>query len=263
MISFIAFFLIKLAPGDPVQAYVTPRMSAGEIARIRHSLGLDQPLYCQYFYWLGNTLRGDFGFSLVTYRPVAAEILDRLPATVGLTATALAVATVLGCAIGLAAGANRNRAVDHIVTLLCYLGISLPSFWLAMLLLYIFPLKLGLLPSIGMRTAGVDSALDIARHAVLPCTVLIIHHLAIITRYIRENTVTQLRANYVTTAVAKGLPARTVLFRHILKNALLPVITILGLSLPQLVSGAFITETIFGWPGMGRLGVNEIGRAHV
>lgn len=167
MISFIAFFLIKLAPGDPVQAYVTPRMSAGEIARIRHSLGLDQPLYCQYFYWLGNTLRGDFGFSLVTYRPVAAEILDRLPATVGLTATALAVATVLGCAIGLAAGANRNRAVDHIVTLLCYLGISLPSFWLAMLLLYIFPLKLGLLPSIGMRTAGVDSALDIARHAVL------------------------------------------------------------------------------------------------
>lgn len=257
-ISIISFALIKLAPGDPVQSYVTPKMSPADIERVRHNLGLDKPLYIQYFMWLKNILKGDFGYSLVNYRPVLSEITARIPATLGLMGTSLFIAIILGIILGLVSAFYRNRFVDNFISVVSYIGISIPSFWFAMILIVIFSQKLHLLPSVGMHTIGEDSFLDVVKHAIMPCAVLSLQNLAIITRYIRSNAITQMKEDYVRTAIGKGMSYKKVFSKHILKNTLLPIITIIGMSLPDLVAGAFITETIFGWPGMGRLGVTSI-----
>lgn len=258
-ISIVSFLLIKLAPGDPVQTFVTPRMSENDIIRIRHNMGLDKPIYIQYFCWLANILKGDFGYSLINNRPVLTQMMERIPATLGLMGSSLLISVVLGSILGLISGAYKNRAVDTILTVLSYIGISIPSFWFAMILIYLFALKLHILPSVGMHTIGVPTSIgDVIKHGIMPCAVLSVQNLAVITRYIRSNTITQLNEEYVSVAVSKGLSKWEILYKHVLKNALLPVITIIGMSLPELVSGAFITETVFGWPGMGRLGITAI-----
>ncbi|WPC42990.1 ABC transporter permease [Clostridium sp. JS66] len=257
-ISIVSFLLIKLAPGDPIQSFITPKMSANDIERIRHNLGLDKPIYIQYFLWLLNVLKGNLGYSIISYKPVLGEIVQRLPATLGLMASSLIISVILGIILGLISAFYKNKFIDNVITTLSYIGISIPSFWFAMILIYIFALKLHWLPSIGMHTTGINSIIDILKHGIMPCAVLCLQNLAIITRYIRSNAITQLSEDYVIVAIAKGLSRKEVLYKHVLKNTVLPIITILGMSLPDLVSGAFITETVFGWPGMGRLGITSI-----
>jgi peptide/nickel transport system permease protein len=257
-ISVLSFALIKLAPGDPVQSFVTPNMSPEDVARIRHNLGLDKPAIVQYVLWLKNALRGDLGYSLINHRPVLQQVLDRLPATAGLMGVSLVVSLLLAIPLGLLAGANKNRWIDKGLNFISYIGISIPSFWLAILLIYLFAIKLHWLPSMGMRTIGVQSVWDILKHGILPCIVLSFMNFAVYMRYVRSNTIGQLQEDYVQLQFAYGSSKRDVLFRHVLKNVLLPVITILGLSLPELIAGAIITETVFSWPGMGSFGVTAM-----
>lgn len=257
-ISVVCFALIKLAPGDPVQTFVTPNMSPEDVERKRQSLGLDLPVYVQYLIWLKNVCMGDFGYSLINHRPVLTQILDRLPATAGLMGVSILLALLMSIPLGLLAGANRNRWVDKTLNMISYIGISIPGFWFAMLLIYLFAIKLHLLPSMGMRTIGVDSAWDVIKHGILPSIVLSFIHLSVYMRYIRSSTVGQLKEDYVQIQYAYGSTPRQVLFRHVLKNVLLPVITLLGISLPNLITGAIIIETVFSWPGMGALIITAV-----
>lgn len=257
-ISIISFLLMHMAPGDPIQAYITPKMSAVDIERVRHNMGLDQPIYIQYFKWLINAVQGNLGYSLINHRPVATVIFDRIPNTILITLTALILSLIIAIPVGLISGYNKNSVLDNVLNVIAYIGISIPSFWFAMMIIYIFSLKLNLLPSIGMRTIGVDTTVDLIKHMIMPVIVLSYYNVCVFTRYIRSSTIGQLNEDYVLTQYAYGASAKEVLFKHVFKNTLLPIITIFAMSLPQLVTGAFITETIFGWPGMGQLGVTAI-----
>ncbi|MFZ3387656.1 MULTISPECIES: ABC transporter permease [Buttiauxella] len=258
-ISLVSFLLVKLAPGDPVQAYITPRMSPEDIERIRHSLGLDKPMFMQYLLWLKNVLQGDLGYSLIYHRPVLTMIAERIPATLGLMGASLVLAMVLAIPLGLVAGAYKHRWLDHFLNMFAYIGISVPIFWFGILLITVFSVQLNWLPSMGMRTIGMeDSWLDVVRHGILPCIALSFYNLSNYVRYIRSNTITQLSADYVQTQLAYGATRRSILFRHVLKNVLLPVITLFGISFGELVVGAYVTESVFSWPGMGLLGIQSI-----
>lgn len=257
-VSIVCFAMTKLAPGDPVLSFVTPNMHAEDIERIRHNLGLDRPAYVQYFLWLKEALKGNLGYSLVNHQPVAEQILSRLPATAGLVGAAILIAVLLAIPTGLIAGAFQHRWVDKLITFIAYIGISIPIFWLAILLIYLFAIKLNWLPSMGMRTVGVNSALDVVRHAILPCSVLAFSFFSTYVRYIRSSTISQLREDYVQIQYAYGASKFTVLFRHVMKHVLLPIITLLGMSMGELVAGAIVTETVFSWPGIGSLGMTAI-----
>ncbi|WP_058303426.1 ABC transporter permease [Gorillibacterium timonense] len=257
-VSVVCFAMIKLAPGDPVLSFVTPNMHAEDIERIRHNLGLDKPAYVQYGIWLKEVLQGNFGYSLVNHQPVLQQILDRLPATAGLMGSAIGLAVLLAIPLGLWAGANRNRWIDKTINFFSYLGISVPVFWLAILLIYLFAIHLHWLPSMGMRTIGVQSAADVIRHGILPCISLAFGFLAVYVRYIRSSTIGQLKEDYVQIQYAFGSSKTTVLFRHVMKHVLLPVITLLGMSMGDLVAGAIVTETVFSWPGIGSLGMTAV-----
>jgi peptide/nickel transport system permease protein len=258
VISIVSFTLIKLAPGDPVLSFVTPNMGAEDVERIRQNLGLDQPMYVQYFVWLKNVLSGDLGYSLVNHRPVAEMIIERLPATFGLMGASLLLSLLISIPMSMIAGSRQNSLFDRGLSLISYIGISIPSFWFGMMLIYFFAVQLHWLPSMGMRTVGMDSAWDIIKHGILPCTVLTFMNVSVYMRYIRSNTISQLEEDYVQIQYAYGATKGTVLLRHVLKNVLLPVITILGMSLPELIAGAFITESVFSWPGMGSLGISAV-----
>ncbi|WP_301292423.1 ABC transporter permease [Paenibacillus tyrfis] len=258
IISIVCFVLLRLSPGDPVMSFVTPNMSPDDVARIRHSMGLDEPLYLQYVYWLLHLLKGDFGYSLNNHRPVLTLIAERLPATIGLMGSATVLSLIFATLLGLISALYKNRFVDRVLSLIAYIGISLPGLWFAMLLIYLFSVKLHWLPSMGMRTIGVNSVWDIVKHGIMPCMVLCATHISVYMRYIRSSTISQLEEDYVQIQYAYGSNRRTVLFRHVLRNVLLPVITIMGLSLPELLAGSFLVESIFSWPGMGSLGVNAV-----
>lgn len=258
-ISLVSFLLVKLAPGDPIQAYITPRMNPEDIERIRQSLGLDKPIFMQYLLWLKNVLQGDLGYSLIYHRPVLTMIAERIPATLGLMGASLIMAMLLAIPLGLLAGAYKHRWLDHFLNMFAYIGISVPIFWFGILLITVFSVQLNWLPSMGMRTIGVeDSLLDVVRHGILPCIALSFYNLSTYVRYIRSNTITQLSADYVQTQLAYGATRRSILFRHVLKNVLLPVITLFGISFGELVVGAYVTESVFSWPGMGLLGIQSI-----
>ncbi|CAG5092904.1 Oligopeptide transport system permease protein AppB [Thermobacillus xylanilyticus] len=257
-VSIVCFALIKAAPGDPVLSFVTPNMHAEDIERVRANLGLDKPAYVQYGLWLKELLKGNLGYSLVNHQPVAALILERLPATAGLMGCAILLAVILAIPLGLIAGAFHNKWVDKLITFLSYIGISVPLFWLAILLIYLFAIKLHWLPSMGMRTVGVNSAADVIKHGILPVSVLAFSFLSSYVRYVRSSTIGQLREDYVQIQYAYGSSRWIVLFRHVLKHVLLPIITLLGMSLAELVTGAIVTETVFSWPGIGSLGMTAV-----
>lgn len=257
-ITIISFILMHLAPGDPLQAYISPDMNVEDIERIRESLGLNDPIIVQYFKWLFNTIQGNLGYSMVNSKPVLDLILERLGPTILLSGSALAISIIISIPVGLISGYKKNSIIDNVLNVVSYIGISIPSFWFAMMLIYVFSIKLNIFPSVGMRTIGVDTTLDLINHLILPVTVLSFYNLSVYIRYIRSSTIEQLKQDYVTTQYAYGASTKDILFKHVLKNTLLPVITIFGMSLPSIFTGAFITETIFGWPGMGQLGVNAI-----
>ncbi|WP_332236658.1 ABC transporter permease [Sporolactobacillus sp. KGMB 08714] len=258
VISIISFALIKLSPGDPVKMFVTPNMHPEDVERIRKSLGLTFPVYIQYFRWLGQILHGNLGYSLINSQPVLGQIIQRLPATVGLMGTSLAATLMFSIPLGLIAAKYENTWIDHVLNMISYISISIPVFWFGILLIDFFSVKLNWLPSLGMQTVGVNSFGDLVWHAVLPVTTLTFQGCGAYYRYVRSNTLSEIRKSYVEFGRAKGLSIWKLLWYHVLKNVMLPVITLLGMSLPALISGAYITESVFSWPGLGSLSVNAI-----
>lgn len=265
LVTFLSFSIIYFAPGDPLYMYMTPtsgsfKMSEEQLESMRHKMGLDGNMAEQYIRWGKRMLKGNWGVSLSNYQPVKKQVLDRLPNTIGIMGAAMVLALVLSVPLGLLAGYYKNRWVDNLVNCVSYFGISIPVFWFGMLLIIIFSMKLGILPSSGMHTLGETGFLDLLRHSVLPVIVLSVNHLAVFTRYIRSNTIQQLEEEYVLTALSKGASKKRVLFVHVMKNCLLPVVTLAGMNFGTLITGSFVVETVFGWPGLGMLcmeGINN------
>jgi ABC-type dipeptide/oligopeptide/nickel transport system permease component len=249
-ISIVTFLMLHLVPGDPVLLFAGDKpMSEAQAAMIRHELGLDRPLAVQYEEYAGRLLRGDLGRALRSQRPVLDSILEVLPATVQLTLAALAIATAIGLALGVAAALAHRTWLDTAAMGIAILGVSMPVFYSSLLLLLFFSFTLGWLPATG------EGGLD---HLILPATALALVSSAVLARLVRSGMLGVLRQDYIVTARAKGLSRALVVRRHALRNALIPVITMLGLQLGALLGGAVVTETIFSRPGLGRLAVDAI-----
>jgi peptide/nickel transport system permease protein len=261
-ITLITFTVIHLAPGEPVemQTAMSPKITAETRQRLREFYGLDKPLPVQYGLWLGRIARLDFGRSFAPdNRPVIDKIRERIPVTLSLNFIALVLEFGLALPIGILAAVKRNTLLDKGLTVFVFLGFAMPTFWLALLLMYLFGVKLEWLPISGLHSLGSDQLstgarlLDLAKHLVLPITVASFGSLAGLSRYMRSTMLEVIAQDYITTARAKGLSERVVILKHAFRNALLPVITILGFSLPGLIGGSVIFETIFAIPGMGQL----------
>ncbi len=269
LISVVMFVLLRLIPGGPMAVYGNnPNMTAEDFARLEHDLGLDAPLYVQYLRWLGAILRGDWGYSLASKRPVLVEIGERLPNTIYLIGTTLTVTLIIAVPIGILSAVRQYSVLDHAVTSVVFAGQSIPIFWFGLMLIIVFHVMLRnpisgvpLFPGGGMYTLGEPfSMLDRIHHLVLPVAMLAVVGAATYTRYMRASMLEVIVQDYVRTAHAKGAPARQVIWKHAFKNAAIPVVTILALELPALFNGAVFTETIFSWPGMGRLFIESAFR---
>jgi len=260
-ITIIMFFLINSAPGDPLVALLSPEAIRDEqmLQQIRHQLGLDKPMPVRYAIWFGQMMRGNLGSSFVSGRPVAEEIRLRLPSTLELMAVALGLAILIGLPLGIVTALRQYSLLDYLLTVGGFFWVSVPIFFLGLALLYIFALKLGLFPISGMQTAGEPfSVADNLWHLVLPAIAVATTNIAGFMRYSRSSMLDVIRQDYVTTARAKGLAERVVMVRHAFRNALLPIVTLIGLTLPNIFGGAVITETIFQWPGIGMLYVQAV-----
>ena len=254
-VTIITFLLVNLAPGGPA---VMMRMDMTEDERqaLARRLDLDRPLHVRYATWLGGALRGDLGRSVNDGRSVSDLIAQRLPVTLTLAAWSLAVAVLLGIPLGVAAAVRRNGPVDYAASFVSVIGLAIPSFWFAILLIMLFSVTLNWLPSSGMRTIGMGfDVVDRLRHLVLPVVVLATSALPFMVRYTRSAMLGVIAEDYVRTARAKGVGEGRVQFVHAFRNALIPVVTQVGLLTARLIGGAVVTETIFGWPGLGRLAV--------
>ena len=252
IVSFIVFSLIQLAPYDAIDSITTPNMSSETVELLRQKHGLDQPFLVQYMMWLKEILQGNFGYSLVSQQSIGQELLIRIPNTIKLILPAYLTALILSIALGLVAGANKGKFVDKLIDGICSVGISMPTFWFAMLLIYLLGYKFDLLPIIGMHTVGQeDSFVDFLQHFIMPYLVLVVAFFPDLTRYVRSSTLLQLSEDYVMVQKSFGATKREIFFKQVSKNVLLPIVTQLGLALPMLVTGAIITESIFGWPGIG------------
>ena len=262
-VSIISFVFIHLAPGDPVEALIDPVMRADLgpewVAQRKAELGLNQPGPVRYAIWLGQLAEGNMGFSLISRQPVGAQIQERIGPTLLLMGTSLLVAIVIGIPLGVLSAVRQYSLLDYLATVGGFVAISTPSFFLGLGLIYVVSVNLRLLPTSGMFTLGTEPSLgDLLAHLVLPVTVLGLGQTPQILRYTRSSVLDVLRQEYVTTARAKGLNEFVVMVRHTLRNALIPLITVIGLSLPNLLGGAVITEQIFQWPGMGWLAVRAV-----
>ena len=258
IVSVFSFLLIYLAPGDPAQQYRTVDMTDEEYEQLKDDLGYNDPVWEQYAKWLGRVCCGDFGVSTSSHTETWPLIQKKLPATVGLMLASIVFSVAVSILLGMAAGCREGSLLDRALNCLHYVAISVPSFWFAIMLIVVFSLKLGWLPSSGMRTTGVDSVGDLVAHAALPVLALSVGKISVYARYVRTATIQQLSEDYVLFALSKGASRVRVLFAHVLKNCLLPVITLVGMNLGSLVSGAYIVETIFGWPGLGTTGMSAI-----
>jgi peptide/nickel transport system permease protein len=258
-ISLILFAILHLAPGGPLDVYAdNPSVSPAALEQIKKSYGLDQPLPVQYALWLKSMATGEWGYSMRTGRPVAQEVTERIWPTLQLGGVAMACALILALPLGTISAARRRSAVDHTTTLLSFAGISIPVFWLALLLQLLFSVTLGWLPSAGYETVGDGSFGDRIAHIVMPAAVLTLATVASWSRYIRSGMVDVLNQDYIRTAYAKGLSEIGVIVHHALRNALIPAVTIIALDLASIISGAVITETVFAWPGIGRLFIESM-----
>ena len=259
-ISLLIFAIIQAAPGGPEAMFLENRLFIDPqvIEAFRQRLGLDQPVPIQYVRWLGAVLTGDFGISFTTGRPVGVMIGERLPATLELMSVSFVFAALLAIPLGVYSAVRQYSLFDFSATTASFLGIAMPVFWFALILQLFFSVQLGWLPTSGRETVGDASLLDQAKHLVLPVFVLGIRHIAVWSRYMRSSLLDVIRADYIRTARAKGLRQRLVLSRHAVKNALIPVVSIMALDLAGLFSGAVILETIFAWPGIGRLFVQAM-----
>lgn len=249
-VATLVFLLIHLVPGDPVQAMLGDTAEPADVARLRAQLGLDRPLYVQYLAFLADAATGDFGTSLRTREPVFRSIVARLPATGELALAAVCIAVTLAIPLGVLAAVRARTRVDRAATLLALVGASIPSFWLGPLLALVFSIALGWLPVSGRGTVA---------HLVLPAITLSAPLAAVLMRLTRASVIEEIRELYVLAALARGASQARAVLRHALRNSLVPVITVLGLQVGSVLTGAVITETIFAWPGVGRLLVQSIG----
>jgi len=265
-ITVISFAVIHLAPGKPtdLMLQLNPKVEYEAREKLERIYGLDKPLYIQYFDWLKKLMRLDFGKSFVDNRPVIDKVLERLPVTLLINSLAMAAILIFSIPIGIKSAVERGSFFDKSMTVLVFIGFAAPSFWLALLLMSFFGVRLGILPISGIVSLDFENltfshkVIDLLRHLTLPVSVASIGALAGFSRYMRQSMLGVITQDYIRTARAKGLPERTVVYKHALRNALLPVITIMGLSIPALISGSVILETIFGIPGMGRLMVEAV-----
>jgi peptide/nickel transport system permease protein len=277
-VTLITFFLARVAPGDPARFIAGPHANATALANVRELYGLDKPLVVQYWNYLGDLVHGDLGTSFVTHRSVVEDMRDFFPATLELALGALVLGSLIGLVIGVVAAMARGSALDFAGRLFAIAGLSMPAFWLAMLFQLIFYVQLGWLPFGGRLDTGatpppdltglytIDSLVtghfgtfvDAVRHLVLPITTLALAEIGLMARVTRGSMLEVLGEDYVRTARSKGLRERRILFRHALRNALLPSVTVLGLELGLLAGGVFLVETIFAWPGLGRYAYDAI-----
>jgi peptide/nickel transport system permease protein len=264
LITVIIFWLVHMAPGDPVSRLIPiDEYNAGTpafIAQKRHDLGLDQPLIVQYFRWFGNALQGNLGYSVASGRPVSSMIGERISPTIELMGLSLALGILIALPLGILAAVRKNGITDYLATLVSLVTISTPTFFLGIIAIYIFSLKLQLLPSSGMSNPNDGSPADLIRHLIMPVLILGLATAGQLTRYVRSSMLSELTAEYVRTALAKGMPMWQVLFKHVLRNALIPIITVIAIFLPGLLGGAVVVEQIFAWPGMGQLAVTAVTR---
>lgn len=258
LITVICFALINLAPYDAVDAITTPDMSAAEIEMRREAYGLNDPVYVQYFRWLNNILHGNFGYSLLSHTSIKYDLMIRIPNTAILVLASYATAYVLAIVLGLVAGSYKNRWPDKIIDGLCSIGIATPTFWFAMLLIYIFSFRMKIFPIMGMHTVGDNSLGDLLWHFFLPYITLVVGFLPDLTRFVRGSTIGQMKEDYVVVQQAFGAKKVQILFHHIIRNVMIPMVTKLGMALPQLVTGAVVTETVFTWPGIGNYFVSAV-----
>jgi peptide/nickel transport system permease protein len=262
-ITILSFIFVRLAPGDPVRMMINPEYLAGGaeeyIAQRRADLGLDKPLPIQYVAWLGEVARGNLGYSFFDKRPVGDIIKERVLPTVELMGTALLLALIVGVPLGLLAAIRQYSVLDYTSTVLSLATISTPSFFLGLAAIYIFSLKLNLVPTSGMFTAGQPRSLgDDLHHLILPAAILGLNLAGPFVRYARSSLLDVIGQDYLTTARSKGLNGRLVILRHAFPNALIPLITVIGIQVPALFAGAVVVEQIFSWPGMGQLALASI-----
>ena len=259
LISILAFFLVHSMPGDPLEMMINPSASAEQIALQRANLGLDQSVVRQYFGWITQVLHGNLGYSIGSYEPITQILATRIPATVLLMGTSLLISLLIAIPIGVYSAVKQYSKLDYAVTTVSLCGISIPSFFLGLACIYLFSVKLNLFPTGMMTTPGMPFSLwDLLHHLILPALVLGINGAALYARHMRSNMLEILRQDYIRTARSKGTKQRRVIYLHAMRNGLMPIVTLLGMSLPQLFSGAVITEQIFSWPGIGRLMVESV-----
>ncbi|MBI3979699.1 MAG: ABC transporter permease [Chloroflexi bacterium] len=259
-VSLIGFTILHTAPGGPLAMYaLNPAITAADIQRIKQQLGLDQPIHIQYFTWASAMARGDWGSSYRDGRPVRDIILDRVPATLQLVITAMVIAISLGLLVGILGAVKRYSVFDYLATAGAMMALSLPTFWFGLMVIYLFAVELSWLPPGGIATLGQEPTLgDRLHHLIGPAAVLGLVIVATWSRYTRSSMLEVINQDYIRTARAKGLLEKTILFRHALRNAMIPLVTLAGLELRFLFSGALVTESVFSWPGMGRLFVDSL-----
>lgn len=262
-VTILSFVLLKSTPGGPTSIYrERADVSRADVARLRAQLGLDDPIPVQYVRWVGNLARGDWGDSLVTNERVVDRIAQRLPATFLLMGAAFALTLAIALPVGVIAAVRQYSWLDYLATAGAFIGLSMPVFWFGLLMILLFSVHLGWLPTSGMATPGGPAfdPLDRLKHLLMPASVLALVFAGGYTRYLRTSMLEVIHQDYVRTARAKGLRERIVITRHAFRNALIPLVTLLALDIPELFTGAVVTETIFAWPGMGRLYLESIAR---
>ncbi len=262
-ISVVVFALLAAAPGDQVDLLLSgiPNITPDDVIRLKHVYGLDQPAHVRYVKWLERAVHGDFGWSRTYKEPVATLILDRLGNTVSLATGALVLALAVAIPVGIFSALHQYSALDYAATLFTFFGISVPVFWFGIMLIYLFGVTWHLLPPGGINSPGVQPGLpmliDRLQYLPLPTLALGLVFMASFTRYTRSSMLEVVRQDFVRTARAKGLPGRVVIRRHALRNALIPLVTVLGVAVPGVLAGAPLTETVFSWPGVGKLLVDS------
>jgi peptide/nickel transport system permease protein len=253
-VAVLSFVFMQLAPGGPDAMFArNARMTEEALQAIRHNMGLDRPVHEQLVIWLGNLARGDLGISYTQYRPVSEVIWDVVPNTLLLMGTGMMISLVAALTFGILAARRQYGFFDNATSFISYFGLAMPVFWFGLMLQLLFAVRLGWLPSAGMQSASGGGALDVARHLVLPALTIAIGSIAGWSRYVRSSTIESLNQDYVRTARAKGMEEQRVLVGHVLRNALIPFVTVVGIDVPLFLTGAVLTETVYSWPGMGRL----------
>lgn len=261
IISVIVFALIHAAPGGPTAVFLSnPGVRPEDIDRLRHSLGVDRPLWVQYLQWLSAFVRGDWGYSMTDSRPVLDRVIERAPATLELAASSMAVAVVFTVVLGALAALTRGRWPDRFIRVVSAAGLAIPAFWFGLVLQLLFAASLGWLPSSGRITPGDGSLVDRAQHVLLPAVVLAGIHAAAWTRYLRATMIDALGQPFVSAARARGVPEHRILVLYVLRTAVLPLVTVVLLDAALLVSGAVVTESVFAWPGLGTLFTEALAR---